>query len=93
MRFSPPVGAVMHPHASCMHEHQHPPRYLRTAEAAIYMFGTSTPATRARIARLVDRGDLGAIRIGIRGDRLIPVAEIEALAERAAAARTATASP
>ncbi len=76
-----------------MDAHTPPARYLRPREAAAYMFGVATPATRARVIRMIDRGDLGCIRIAERGDRLIPVAEIEALAERAAAARTATASP
>lgn len=63
-------------------------RYLRVGEAADYMFGENTAATRARITRLCDRGDLGAIRIGVRHDRLIPLAEIDALTQRAAAARS-----
>lgn len=50
-------------------------------------FGESTPTTRARIIRMVDRGDLAAIRVGERGDRLIPARELDRLLADAEANR------
>lgn len=62
-------------------------RFLRVGEAAVEAFGESTSSTRARIIRMVDRGELAAIRVGERGDRLIPARELDRLLADAEANR------
>ncbi len=69
---------------------QEAPRFLRIGEAATLIFGGSTPSTRARVIRMTDRGDLAAIRVGERGDRLIPARELDRLLADAEANRVSS---
>ncbi|MDQ3352312.1 MAG: hypothetical protein M3501_10160 [Actinomycetota bacterium] len=70
--------------------------FLRLGEASQALLGENTRNSRERLRRLVDAGDVACVRVGRRGDRLIPAAEVERLAteaeatrHRAAAARSA----
>lgn len=68
--------------------HADAPRLLRVSETARYLYGDVNPATRARVVRLVDGGQLRAIRVGTRGDRWIPLeAVIDLLAGDASGER------
>lgn len=51
----------------------------KTGDVAQQLFGDNTAATRARIRRLVDAGELRAVRVGRRGDRLIPDSDVQRL--------------
>lgn len=53
------------------------PRLLGVADVAEMLYGAATIATKARVVRLVDRGDLRAVRIGERGDRWVPREALE----------------
>jgi len=64
-----------------------PHRFLRVGEFAGEFFGENTPTTRARVIRLADRGELAAVRVGERGDRLIPARELDRLLAEAEANR------
>ncbi len=65
------------------------PSFLRVGEAATALFGRNTSGNRARIVRLCDHGELAAIRVGERGDRLVPSSEVDRLLADAEAARQA----
>lgn len=65
--------------------------YLRPGEFAEAFFGANTRANRHRLYRMIDRGEIGCIRIGDRRDRLIPRSEIDRLAVEAERARQARA--
>lgn len=52
---------------------------LRTGEAAQHLYGENTTATRARLARLADTGEVRCVRIGERRDRWFPSAELDRL--------------
>ena len=55
------------------------PRLMRVADVAILLYGSATIATKARVTRMCDRGDLRTVRIGTRGDRWVPRESVEAL--------------
>jgi hypothetical protein len=52
---------------------------LRLGAAAERLYGQNTTATRQRLIRLADSGQLRAIRIGARGDRWFASADIDRL--------------
>lgn len=60
-------------------------RLLRIGEATLILFGANDLANRRRLTRMVDRGELSAVRIGIRRDRWIVAAGIYHLIEEASA--------
>lgn len=61
--------------------------FLGLSEMALHLFGSTDRSAKARVVRMADRGELAAIRIGRRGDRLFPVAEIARLHTEAVDAR------
>jgi len=63
------------------------PTFLRVGRFAGAAFGVNTASTRARVIRMVDCGELAAIRHGERGDRLIPARELDRLLAEAEANR------
>ncbi len=52
---------------------------LRLGPAAERLYGENTNATRSRLMRLADRGELRVVRIGQRGDRWFATAELDRL--------------
>lgn len=60
-----------------------PEHFLPVKVAAYRFFGDDSAASRARIIRLADGGEIACIRVGERGDRLIPASEIERLQAKA----------
>lgn len=52
---------------------------LRLGEAVEHLYGQNTTATRQRLARLADTGELRCVRIGERQDRWFPSAELDRL--------------
>ena len=64
--------------------------FIGLADMAFHVFGSTSRSAKARVVRMADRGELAAIRIGRRGDRLFPVAEISRLHADAADARRET---
>lgn len=57
------------------------PLLMRVSDVALLLYGQSTTATKARVVRMVDRGELRAVRVGARGDRWIPRQAVERLLE------------
>jgi len=55
------------------------PRLRRLGEAAEYVYGKSTPAAKARLSRMADRGELRVVLIGQRRDRWFATAELDRL--------------
>jgi len=52
---------------------------LRLGPAAERLYGENTNATRSRLMRLADQGEIRVVRIGVRRDRWFPSAEIDRL--------------
>lgn len=63
------------------------PQFLKVSAAAVALFGAATAANIARVIRWIDTGELAAIRVGERQDRLVPASEVERLHAAAEAAR------
>ncbi len=55
------------------------PQLLRIGEAAELVYGVNSMATRARLARMADRGQIRVVKIGERGDRWFAAAELDRL--------------
>lgn len=77
-----------------MSEHSSTPRLLRLGEAAERLYGTNSLAGRARLARMADRGEIRVVKVGSRGDRWVPSAELDRLlagelSDKCTAARSA----
>jgi hypothetical protein len=62
-----------------MEPNENGPRLLRVSDVARILYGTATVAMKARVTRLVDRGDLRALRLGPRGDRWVPREAVDEL--------------
>lgn len=52
---------------------------LPISQAAVYVFGKNTSGSRQRLVRLAKTGKLRVVKIGVRGDRWFPKAELDRL--------------
>ena len=65
-------------------------RFLSTSDVAVALFGRSSRSTVQRVQRLCNSGVLAHVRLGSRGDRLIPMTELDRLSDEAYAVRKAS---